>query len=440
MKNLLLLLIFTASFTSCSNLTGTNYKLNDDIKIHEYKLDNGLTVMLVPNKKAPLTNIVHWVKAGSLHEKNGTTGIAHLFEHMMFRPLKGEKASFAQKAKKLGASINANTRFGSTPYITTVPTHNLKKMLKMESKRFRELEVTDELLDIERKAVWSEYSTKMDSNPVIDLWETFYRQGYKDHPYGWMIIGHRADLNKINAKDCNEFFAKYYKPNNIGLVISGDIDITKTKQWVQKYYGTWKAGKDTTYPQEYSQKTGVIKAEGNLKSKSRYVLLGHRTPKATLENYQIQEMANYILYGANFSILNREFNLKNKVSSYFGEFNFRYDSGSLKFIMALNPGVTLDKALKKVKKMKEIVINMPQQEFDNYKTNFQIKIANSIQRNSNLADMIALGWGKYGNKNALIRLSERPMDVTKEDLNAFLNKYFVDDNMIVITNKEFKDK
>ncbi|HPI41750.1 MAG TPA: pitrilysin family protein, partial [Pseudobdellovibrionaceae bacterium] len=203
-------------------------KINDHLKTHHYILDNGLEVFLTPNPKAPNVQVAHWVKAGSLHEKKGTTGIAHLFEHMMFRPLKMGAPSFDQQVDKLGAINNANTRFESTYYHTSVPSKNLNELLKIESERFRNLKVSDGLLDLERGAVWSEYSTKFDSNPMLDLWFQIYRKAFPGHPFGWTIIGFREDLEKIKASDCNEFFNTYYRPNNIGLFITGNFDLDKT--------------------------------------------------------------------------------------------------------------------------------------------------------------------------------------------------------------------
>ena len=207
--------------------TKSLHRINSSVTTEEYKLPNGLSVFLTVNRFAPNTVISHWVKVGSLHEKNGITGIAHLFEHMMFRPLKPGNPSFFDIAGKLGADFNANTRFESTYYYTAVPNKNLMSLLEAESNRFKNLRVTDDMLDAERKAVWSEYSTKFDANPHIDLWFQIYQKAYVGHPFGWMIIGFREDLDKIKANDCNEFFKNYYTPNNTGLFVTGNFDSEK---------------------------------------------------------------------------------------------------------------------------------------------------------------------------------------------------------------------
>ena len=103
-------------------------RLRDKVTAAQYELANGLTVVLLPNKLAPLTSVYHWVKAGSLHETPGITGIAHLFEHMMFRPLTPDEPTFFMKVKKLGVAANAFTEFAMTVYTSTVPTKNLHEL------------------------------------------------------------------------------------------------------------------------------------------------------------------------------------------------------------------------------------------------------------------------------------------------------------------------
>ncbi|NJO12598.1 MAG: insulinase family protein [Gammaproteobacteria bacterium] len=220
-------------------------ELRGGAKVYEYVLPNQLTLIIIEKPDAPLTSIYHWVKAGSLDETPGITGIAHLFEHMMFRPLAPEEPSFDDKVNKFGASINANTRFESTVYTTTIPTRHLATVLQAEAARFKGLKVTDELLNIEREAVRSEYQTGLDTNPILDFWYTTYIKSFPEHPLGWQIVGVREDLDKIKAADCNAFFAKHYRPNNTGLIIGGAVSAPQVLRLVEASYGDWGAGAQT---------------------------------------------------------------------------------------------------------------------------------------------------------------------------------------------------
>lgn len=432
--SLLLLSLFGCTSLKKSKIVN-EVKFSDDVSISEYKLANGLTVLLVPNKSAPLTTVNHWVKAGSLHERKGITGIAHLFEHMMFRPLEGEKLGIRGKAAEYGGSVGANTRFGATFYQSSVPHQNLKLLLRDESHRFRNLKVNDKTLNVERKAVWSEYSTKMDSSPVVDLWLNTYYKGYVNHPYEWMIIGARSDLEKINAKDCNSFFEKYYRPNNIGLVVSGNFNKHSVIKMIEKYYGSWEAGVKTTTPPFYKNRKGYVRAVGKLKSKVKYVMIAHRIPEPTSENFDVMELANFILYNSSFSIARREIQIKKKMVSDIDDFNFHYDRGTIKGFATLDKKYSVNSLVKEIGKLKKVIRNMSLKEFNAYKKAYQIKYSEEMLRNSGLADWVSLSWGKYGSYQKLVDMRNNGLKVSKDELNFFLDRYYTKDNLIVVTNK-----
>ncbi|RZA22778.1 MAG: insulinase family protein, partial [Proteobacteria bacterium] len=307
-------LVLTAGLAACATSGGSPKSSGDgkvsavaiqgDLKSYEYTLPNGLTVVLTPNSKAPTTSIYHWVKVGSLNETPGITGIAHLFEHMMFRPLSKDVPNFDTLVRPLGGDINANTRYGATVYTTTISNGKLGEALKLESDRFQKLVVSDELLKVEREAVRSEYSMGIDSKPMMDLWFTLFQKGFPGHPYGWTIVGDRADLDKINAKDCNTFFQKYYKPNNIGLFIAGDFTLDQAKAWVDQYYGGWQRGETVKTPPPFKNK-GMIRAEGKLSSQAQNILLGYRLEDLTGDNFTLFTLADHILAGSSNSLASK---------------------------------------------------------------------------------------------------------------------------------------
>jgi len=406
------------------------------LPIQEVTLSNGLHLIMIKNTKAPATGVYHWVKAGSLQETKGSTGIAHLFEHMMFRPLKKGAPSFDEKLKPYGVRNNASTKFESTVYTTVTPQEYLEPVLKIEAERFQGLQVDETLLKVEKEAVRSEYSTKMDANPIIDLWETIYRKGYKDHPYEWMIIGAREDLDKITAAQANAFFKKFYRPNNTGLVISGDIDFAETLKWVKQYYGSWKKQRIDHPIPPVKMSPGFIQAQGNLSANSRNVLIGHRIPEFTPSNYMLMELANFIVYSSSYSVAYRQLVTEKKLASDAGPFNFRYDNGMIKGFFQLLPSTSLKSVINEVNHFSEIVEAMSDEEFKAYSDKFRLNQAESLQRNNALVSLTAMSWGKYGDTKAFRPPIE--ISVTKEDVVKFMKTYFVKDNMVVITNKNFK--
>ncbi len=409
--------------------------ISPKLKVYEYHYPNGLTVVLVPNKKAPRTTVYHLVKVGSLHERPGITGIAHLFEHMMFRPLRPGAPGFDDLVKGLGASKNATTRFASTHYYTLAPAKHLQRVLEIEADRFQHLQVTKELLDVEREAVRSEYSTGLDANPIWDLWFTIYRAAFRKHPYEWMITGFREDLEKITAKDCNEFFAKYYKPNNVGLFIAGDFSRKKVLKWISQYYGGWVSGEKTELPLAYQHNDKYVFQQGKLKSSVRRFLIGYRIPEWQGERRYIVEVANYILFAANYSLADRRLLFDQKLVSMVSSFNFDYARGMAKVLVNLLPATTLQQAMGAIDALRQDFRNLPEREFQAYLRQWQISLAESIQRNFVLVEGLSHSWNKFGDIKYAIEESRQPLKVEKGSVQTFIDRYFVKSNMVVVSNK-----
>lgn len=409
--------------------------IQGDLKTYQYQLPNGLTVVLTPNPNAPTTSIYHWVKVGSLQEKPGITGIAHLFEHMMFRPLSKDTPNFDTLVRPLGGDVNANTRYGATVYTTTVSNGKLKDALKIESDRFKKLQVTDELLKVEREAVRSEYSMGIDSKPMMDLWFTLYQKGFPGHPYGSTIMGAREDLDKITAKDCNEFFQKYYKPNNVGLFVAGDFDINQIRPWIATYYSDWSRGEPPPVPQPFANK-GMILAEGRLSALSKNLLLGYRLEPLTAENFTLFTLADHIIGDSNNSLSKNRLVYAEKLATDVSSFNTEYDFGLSQFLVELKPMSTYGAVIEQFAHLPDDVAKLSAEEYAAYLAEYHIGLAEKVLRNASLNEELALYWGKYGNLGALARaLNQRPK-IPQVEMVAYLRKLLDKNNLIAVHNKE----
>lgn len=432
-----LLAISTSSFALVSIKPYRAFTVRPDLAAYEYRLQNGLSVVLVPNKKAPLVEVYHWVKAGSLHETPGITGIAHLFEHMMFRPLGSGKSGFFALANEIGASVNANTRFEGTLYTSTVPNDKLKELLKLEGDRFKHLTVTDELLKIEREAVRSEYSTSRDSNPIVELWDLIYKAGFPGHPFEWHIIGFFDDLDKISAKDCNGFFNEYYKPNNVGLFISGDFDKKEILEVVNTNYSDWKKGvKESKLPHAYSRKTEYIVKEGRLPSTSKTILTGFRVPYINEDTSSIYDFINFVFFDSSYNLAKKRLLYDKNLVADFSSFNPSYDNGMLKSMYVPLSGVTVDACINDVLKLKEDFKSLDDKEYSAYLSEFKTYISETSLRNSNLIEMLAISWGKYNRIDYLELVNKKNFKIKRERVNKYLDEYYKRDNLVVVVTKE----
>ncbi len=225
--------------------------------VDKYKLDNGLTVLLYKDSSVPVVSYHTWVRVGSKDEEKGYTGIAHLFEHLMFKGSKKfSNKDYERILKEIGASNNAFTSRDYTGYYVNAPSEHLETVMELESDRFRNLILTDENLKSEREVVKEERRYRVENRVEGLVFEAINELAYTVHSYKWPVIGYISDLNNINLSKAKEFYKTYYSPNNAVLVIAGDFDTEQVKKQIKKYYGDFKEQeiKRPSYPEEPIQK------------------------------------------------------------------------------------------------------------------------------------------------------------------------------------------
>ncbi|MBI1403406.1 MAG: insulinase family protein [Porphyrobacter sp.] len=211
------------------------------IPYEEFKLDNGLTVIVHEDRKAPVVGVAVWYNVGSKDEPKGKTGFAHLFEHLMFNGSENAPADYFQYLAEMGATdYNGTTWFDRTNYFETVPRPALERALWLESDRMGYLlgAVTQEKLDNQRGVVQNE-KRQGDNQPgglvYYEVLKTLFPEG---HPYRHSTIGSMADLDAASMADVQAWFRENYGPNNATLVLAGDISAAEARPLVEKYFGT----------------------------------------------------------------------------------------------------------------------------------------------------------------------------------------------------------
>jgi zinc protease len=214
----------------------------------EFTLDNGLHVVLHPDRSVPVVAVNVWYHVGSGHEKLGRTGFAHLFEHLMFEGSKHvPEGAFDTLLEGAGGDNNGSTNNDRTNYIIDVPSNALELALFLESDRMAHLldTMTRETVDGQRDVVKNERRQSYENAPYgrayLALPSLLYPKG---HPYSWTTIGSMEDLTAASYDDVVEFFKTYYVPNNASLVVAGDIDIPQARQLVEKWFEDIPRGKD----------------------------------------------------------------------------------------------------------------------------------------------------------------------------------------------------
>ncbi len=208
----------------------------------EHRLSNGLRVVLSEDHLTPVAAVCLWYDVGSRHEVAGRTGLAHLFEHLMFQGSAQVSGNgHFEMVQSAGGSLNGTTSFERTNYFETMPAHQLELALWLEADRMGSLltSLDQECLDNQRDVVKNERRQRYDNVPYGTAFERLTAMSYPaDHPYHHTPIGSMADLDAASLEDAQAFFRTYYAPNNAVLAVVGDIDPRLTLEWIEKYFGS----------------------------------------------------------------------------------------------------------------------------------------------------------------------------------------------------------
>src|SRR5205823_5329875 len=223
------------------------------IPFTKYRLDNGLEVILAPDKRLPIVAVNIWYHVGAANEEPGRTGFAHLFEHMMFTGSKHVPRGVADKLLEAagGTDSNATTFFDRTNYYDTVPSNQLELALWTHADRMGYLldSLDQSALSNQQDVVRNERRQSYENRPygIVDE-AVFHALFPPGHPYRPAIIGSHLDIQAAGLADVRDFFKRYYRPNNATLTLVGDFDSATAKRLVQKYFGSFKRGSEVPKP------------------------------------------------------------------------------------------------------------------------------------------------------------------------------------------------
>ena len=254
--------ILSSSCATSGRMSGSSSSdefkdLGLQFQLKEKRLKNGLRILIVEDSTVPIVSYQTWVNVGSVDEKFGLTGLAHLFEHLMFKGSRnfGPRAFF-QELESKGAAVNAYTTRDYTVYHETFTKSLLPRVIELEADRLSGLQLNDEVLYIEKQVVAEERRLRTENSPDGRMQEALWGLSYRAHPYRWPVIGYSEDLNRVTVEDLQAFFAEYYQPGNITLVITGDVNAAEVFAAVEEKYGNipGKKRERAAIPREPEQK------------------------------------------------------------------------------------------------------------------------------------------------------------------------------------------
>ncbi|MEO1104437.1 MAG: pitrilysin family protein, partial [Pseudomonadota bacterium] len=203
-----------------------------------FRLDNGLEVVVIPDRRAPIVTHMLWYRIGSADEPPGKSGIAHYLEHLMFKGTEENPGNtFSTAIAGVGGRENAFTSNDYTGYFQQVSREHLPKMMAFEADRMRGLVLTEEVSAPELNVVLEERRARVETRPSAELGEAIDSALYVNHPYGDPIIGWPGEVSALTHEDAIDFYNKHYHPANAVLVIAGDVGVDEIRTLAEETYG-----------------------------------------------------------------------------------------------------------------------------------------------------------------------------------------------------------
>ena len=246
-----------------------------------FTLSNGMTLIVQPDRRAPTVAHMVWVRVGSMDEVDGTSGVAHALEHMMFKGTPDLKpGEFSRRIAALGGRDNAFTSRDATAYHQQVPAGKLEAVMRLEADRFARNQWADEEFRREIEVIKEERRQRTEESPRARMFEALNAMVYQASPYRRPIIGWMSDIEAMTPDDARAFFRQWYSPGNAAVVIAGDVDVEQTRALAEKHFGAIPArAVPARKPREEPAQAGPRRLEYRAVADQALVALAYKAPR-----------------------------------------------------------------------------------------------------------------------------------------------------------------
>jgi zinc protease len=268
-------------------------------EVYEYRLDNGMKILVQPDRRSPVVVSQVWYKVGSSYEPEGITGISHMLEHMMFKGTDDLKPKeFSSLIAANGGEDNAFTALDYTAYFQRISSDRLELCLRLEADRMRDLIIDEQELLKEREVVAEERRWRTDDNPQALTFEKFMATAYSSGPYHHPIIGWMPDIQSYTVEAARDWYRQWYAPNNATLVVVGDVEPEAVHALAEQYFGPLQPSVlPSPLPQPPDDQTERRYVELKAPAKLPYVLMGYKTPSLNTAKNRDEAYALEVLAG-----------------------------------------------------------------------------------------------------------------------------------------------
>jgi zinc protease len=318
-----------------------------NLDVASFTLNNGMQVVVIPDRRAPVVTHMVWYRVGSADEQSGQAGIAHFLEHLMFKgTAKNPPGTFDRVLREVGGEDNAFTSKDYTAYFQRVAKEHLGRMMELEADRVQNLMLTDAAVTPERQVVIEERRERIDNDPSSLLAEHLDAALYLAHPYRKPVIGWRSEIEQLSRANAIDFYKKHYTPANAILVVAGDVTADEVRVLAERHYGTLKNGtealprKRTPEPEPIAARRVTLRDARVSSPMFQRTYLAPSYSTAKEREAAALDLLSEILGGGSTSILYRELVVKQKIAAYVATYytGEGLDYGNFGIYAAPNPG------------------------------------------------------------------------------------------------------
>jgi zinc protease len=410
-------------------------------RVHEFTLSNGLKILVKPDHRAPVVVSQVWYRVGSSYENDGTTGISHMLEHMMF---KGTEAygpgEFSRIVAAEGGKENAFTGQDYTAYYQNLAADRLEVSFRLEADRMANLRLQEEDFLKEREVVSEERRLRTEDQPESLTYETFQSIAYQTSPYRHPVIGWMADIEDYTLGDLKSWYRRWYAPNNATLVVVGDVEPEAVRALAEKYFGpVAPAEVRPPKPRPEVEQMGLRRAVVKAPAKLPYLVMGYKAPTAAdaseaWEPYAL-DVLSAILGGDASSRLQRRLVRGEEIAADVGVSYDPFDRMTTLFTLAVTPAKGRGVAELEARLREEVrrAQDAPVEDAELNRVKTQVVASDVYQLDSVSAqamrlgrlESVGVGWRTGEEYVTRIRA------VTPEQVQAVARKYLTDEALTV---------
>jgi zinc protease len=417
------------------------------VAFEEYKLDNGLHVILHNDASAPVVSTSVMYHVGAKDENPERTGFAHFFEHLLFEGTANiKRGEWFKIVTSNGGTNNANTNDDRTYYFEVFPSNNLELGLWMESERLLHPVINQIGVDTQNEVVKEEKRLRVDNQPYGNLIAEVKKNMFKNHPYRWATIGSMEHLDAATLQEFQDFNKKFYTPNNAVLVVAGDLrDIAKTKEWIQKYFGPIPRGVDV-------KKQKFVEEPISTTLNARYedpniqkpmVVAAYRTPSMKTRDARVLDMISTILSDGKSSRLYKKIVDDKKMALQIGAFNNSQEDYGMYILYGMPQGEATSTDL--IKEIDEEIVRIQnelitEKDLEKLKNVYDNNYVNSNSSVEGVAENLASYYLLYGDINLVNTEIEMYRSITREEIRDVAKKYLNSNQRLILDYVPAKDK